>query len=372
MALAAPHASSPDVPPPSVAVTIVTFNSARFIRRCIESVLDQNYPRLEIVVVDNASEDITAEILEAFKDHCRIVCNRENAGFAGGQNQAIGYTRADWILTLNPDVLLTAGFIQGLVWAGEADPHIGTVCGKLRSMSANYEIPEKPLIDSTGIYFTPALRHLDRGSRLPDNGQYEQFEFVFGATAAAALYRREMIEDISIDGEFFDNDFFAYREDADVAWRAQLLGWQCVYTPQALAYHVRSVLPENRRSYSAAINMHSVKNRWMMRIKNITPGLYRRHFGSITGRDLLVIAGCLTREFSSLRGYGTIVRKWSSLRRKRAQIMLKRCVDDADLARWFSFSPVSFPALRVADHVLASLAATAQRDAAAKTTPPAD
>jgi GT2 family glycosyltransferase len=368
MAVLAPHAS----PPPSVAVTIVTFNSAKFIRRCIESVLDQHYLKLEIVVVDNASEDETPEILEAFNDRCRIVFNRKNAGFAGGQNQAIAYTRADWILTLNPDVLLMSGFIPALVWAGEADPHIGTVCGKLRSMSASYEIPEQPLIDSTGIYFTPALRHLDRGSRLADNGQYEQFEFVFGATAAAALYRREMIEDISVDGEFFDNDFFAYREDADVAWRAQLLGWQCVYTPAALAYHVRSVVPENRRSYSAAINMHSVKNRWMMRIKNITPGLYRRHFGSITARDLLVIAGCLTREFSSLRGYGIVMRKWRSLRRKRAQIMIKRRTNDADLARWFSFSPVAFPALRVADQVRLNEATAARRDAAGKCAPPPD
>jgi GT2 family glycosyltransferase len=343
----------PTEPTPSVAVTVVTFNSARFIRRCLESVLDQNYPTLEIVVIDNASSDGTVEILEAFNDRCRVIFNRQNTGFAGGQNQAIGYTRADWVLTLNPDVLLTRGFIQSLVWAGEADLHIGTVCGKLRSMSPDYELPAKPVIDSAGIYFTPALRHLDRGNRLADNGQYEQFEFVFGATAAAALYRREMIDDISIEGEFFDNDFFAYREDADLAWRAQLLGWQCVYTPRALAYHVRSVVPENRRSYSAAINMHSVKNRWMMRIKNMTSGLYRRHFGSITARDLLVIAGCLTREFSSLRGYGIVMGKWPSLLGKRAQIMRKRHASDADLARWFAYSPVSFPAPRIAEYVLA-------------------
>ena len=121
------------------------------------------------------------------------------------------------------------------------------------------------MIDSTGIYFTLALRHLDRGSQASrTTASTEQFEFVFGATAAAALYRREMIEDISIDGEFFDNDFFAYREDADVAWRAQLLGWQCVYTPQALAYHVAACSRRIAALTRPPINMHSVKNRWMI------------------------------------------------------------------------------------------------------------
>src|SRR5271165_1953188 len=84
-------------------------------------------------------------------------------------------------------------------------------------MDAHFEkFPAKPKVDSTGIYFTPNLRHLDRGSLEVDNGHYLNYEYVFGATAAAALYRREMIDDISIGGEFFDADFFVYREDADV------------------------------------------------------------------------------------------------------------------------------------------------------------
>ena len=139
------------------------------------------------------------------------------------------------MLTLNPDVLLLPNFIQALVDAGNFDPRIGTVCGKLLTMSATFEIPEKPVVDSTGIYFNPMLRHLDRGSQEVDNGHYLQYEYVFGATAAAALYRREMIDDISLDGEFFDSDFFVYREDADVAWRAQLMGWKCLYAPYAAA-----------------------------------------------------------------------------------------------------------------------------------------
>ena len=92
-----------------------------------------------------------------------------------------------------------------------------------------------------------------------------------------------MIDDISIQGEFFDPDFFVYREDADVAWRAQLMGWRCLYTPLARGYHVRNVLPGNRRALPPEINMHSVKNRFLMRIKNMTPDLYRRNWLSITG-----------------------------------------------------------------------------------------
>ena len=207
------------------------------------------------------------------------------------------------MLTLNPDVLLLPNFIQALVDAGQIDPKIGTVCGKLLTILATFELPDKPVVDSTGIYFTPMLRHLDRGSQEVDNGHYLQYEYVFGATAAAALYRRAMIDDISLDGEFFDPDFFVYREDADVAWRAQLMGWRCLYTPHARGYHVRNVLPGNRRALPPEINMHSVKNRFLMRIKNMTPDLYWRNWFSITARDLVVVCCCLLREHSSLKAF---------------------------------------------------------------------
>ena len=156
------------------------------------------------------------------------------------------------------------------------------MCGKLLTIRATFDLPDKQLVDSTGIYFTPMLRHLDRGSQEIDNGHYLNFEYVFGATAAAALYRRAMIDDICVLGEFFDPDFFVYREDADVAWRAQLMGWRCIYTPLARGYHVRNVLPGNRRALPSVINMHSVKNRFLMRMKNMTPDLYRRNWFSIT------------------------------------------------------------------------------------------
>jgi GT2 family glycosyltransferase len=327
-----------------VSVTIVTYNSGRFIKRCLESVLAQRYPAMEVIVIDNASSDGTADILEQFESRCRIVYNQENLGFAAAQNQAIALSEGDWVLTLNPDVLLLPNFIQALVDAGQVDERIGSVCGKLLTIRSNFDLPEKQLVDSTGIYFTPMLRHLDRGSQEVDNGHYTSPEYVFGATAAAALYRREMIDDIALEGEFFDSDFFVYREDADVAWRAQLMGWRCMYTPYARGYHVRNVLPGNRRALPPEINMHSVKNRFLMRIKNITPNVYRRNFLSITLRDLMVVGACLLHEHSSLKAFGYLAANWRRIWEKRKSIMARKRVDDTEIARWFSFQPVSFPA----------------------------
>src|SRR5205085_5383239 len=134
-----------------VSVTLVTYNSGRFIKRCLESVLAQKYPDKEIIVVDNCSTDGTADILEQFEDRCQIVYNTENIGFAAAQNQAIALSSGDWVLTLNPDVLLLPDFIQGMVEAGRLDPLAGTVCGKLLAIQANFERLDKPRVDSTGI-----------------------------------------------------------------------------------------------------------------------------------------------------------------------------------------------------------------------------
>ncbi len=330
-----------------VTVTIVTFNSGRYIAQCLESVLTQDYRQKEIIVVDNASTDDTRAILRDFEGRVRIICNHENLGFAAAQNQAIAESEADWILVLNPDVRLMTDFISMAVAAGEADQSAGSVCGKLLRMSVSFAVPDKPILDSTGIYFTPGMRHLDRGSQQADDGRYDHFEYVFGASGAAALYRRQMIEDVGVLGEFFDSDFFAYREDADVAWRAQLLGWKCLYTPLAVGYHVRTVLPSNRRLLAPVLNMHAVKNRWLMRIKNMTADLYRRYWLPATLRDLVVIAGCVLREFSSLRAFPFVVRNLRRFFDKRRQIMRRRRASDAYIAAWFSYKPVSYPAPQI-------------------------
>ena len=203
-------------------------------------------------------------------------------------------------------------------------------------------IAQPPLLDSTGIYFTPNLRHLDRGNRAVDLGQYDRPAYVIGGTGAACLYRATLIRDISIFGEFFDSDFFAYREDADVAWRAQLLGWQCLYTPDAVAWHIRTVTPENRRRLSAVVNRHSVKNRWLLRIKNATGSLYRRFWLAMTVRDMVVIGGCLLIEWKSLPAFWQVAKLWRRTWAKRREIMRRRRAGNVPVESWFSYEPVSF------------------------------
>jgi GT2 family glycosyltransferase len=329
--------------PTSVSVTNVSYNSRQYLEACLQSIFEQNYRPLEIIVVDNGSMDGTRGFLSRFEDRVRVEYNDGNVGFAAAQNQAIARSTGDWVLVLNPDVVLLPGVIEQLVEAGRIDEKAGTVCGRLLAIGRDLKPPENPLIDTAGIYFTEAMRHFDRGWHEPDDGRFRKMEYVFGASAAAALYRREMIADISEGGNFFDPDFFAYREDADVAWRAQLLGWRCLYTPAAVGYHVRSVGPGNRHAVPAFINMHSVKNRFLMRTKNMTGGVFRRFWRQMIARDLLVIGGSLLVEQKSLPAFWRLVACLPRTLRSRRWIMSRRRATDENLAQWFSTRPSTQP-----------------------------
>ena len=328
---------------PLISITIVTYNSEKYIIQCLEAVERQTYRQWEIVVVDNGSVDSTRACLEPLAGRYRLVWNGSNRGFAAAQNQAIGMTRGQLVLTLNPDVLLTPTFLEEALRAAAEVPWAGMFAGKLLRTDENLQPLRPPVLDSAGIFFTPELRHLDRGSSQPDRGQYEEMEYVFGPTAAAAMYRRETIEDVAVNGEFFDEDFFAYREDADLAWRAQLLGWRCIYVPRAVGYHLRRVLPERRAELPPELNFHSVKNRFLLRIKNITPLLYARVLLPTTWRDLEVLGYVLLREQTSLPALAYVAKNFGRFLAKRRAIQARRRVPEDYLMKWFRPYPAAFP-----------------------------
>jgi GT2 family glycosyltransferase len=149
------------------------------------------------------------------------------------------------------------------------------------------------------------------------------------------MYKRTFITDVTVGGEFLDEDFFAYREDADVAWRGRLFGWKAIYVPETIAHHVRTVTPEKRRQLSAVINMHGVKNRFLLRLKN--EGLYLaiRNAPFELTRDLVVILATLTIERSSLPALTWLWKNRRRIMEKRRAIQSRRRVSDRELAGWF-------------------------------------
>jgi len=297
---------------PKVAVNIVTFNSARDIAACLESLKRQTFLDFEIHVFDNASNDETLSIIEPF-DVAYLTRSPVNTGFCKAHNELARRFPSEYVLFLNPDTVLSPSFISELVNALDARPKAASGSGKLLRMDGK-------TIDSTGIVMLREQRHLDRGAGKPDTGQFENPEEIFGPSGAAAMYRRSALDDIAIDGQYFDEDFFAYREDADLAWRCRLFGWLSIYVPSAVAQHRRRVTPERRAALPKEINYHSVKNRFLLRLNNMTWDLYRRDFWPITKRDMGVIGYVFLREWSSVPALFYIVRHLPKLLRKRGVI----------------------------------------------------
>jgi GT2 family glycosyltransferase len=273
----------------TVSVHIVTYNSADDIIDCLEAVMAQDYPIEKIVVVDNASSDDCAEKvniffnaidkgaffsnsleeLDLFNSQANkeaptsllLIQNQKNTGFAPAHNQAIAATETDYVLVLNPDLTLAPDYISRLITQMENNPQIGSATGMLLLKA------DHGSVDSTGLRMNKARRAFDRGAGEPAE-LWKQSGTVFGVSGAAAMYSRRMIEDVSVDGEFFDADFFAYKEDVDVAWRAQLFGWQGYYDAEAIGYHERGWKTSGRSTKPMFIRRISYINRYKMIYKN--------------------------------------------------------------------------------------------------------
>jgi GT2 family glycosyltransferase len=300
-----------------VSVVLVTWNSAPWLQRCLDGIARQTHRDRELIVVDNASTDESVSLIS----EAALIRNETNRGFSAAVNQAIAVAKGEFVQLVNPDAFLEPDYIARLMSVFDQDD-IGMATGKLLREDGTG-------IDSMGIRMTRTGRHLDITDRLEEN-----FE-VFGVSGAAAMYRLSFLCDVAIDGEIFDEDFFAYREDADIAWRGRLFGWRAMCVPDAVAYHVRRVTPERRSSLPAEINMHSLKNRFLLRLKNEGAYLALRNAPFELARDVVAIGAALTIERSSLPAFGWLWRNRRRILAKRRAIQSRRRVPDRELARWF-------------------------------------
>ena len=307
---------------PDVSIIVVSKDDAADLTVSLASALAQTGVACETLLVDNASTDDSREV--AGQAGVRLLALPENVGFAAAMNAGIESTAGRYVLALNPDCRLAPDFASTLVRrldaADAAD--VGSASGRLlRAQGARLDPSDR--LDSAGIHFTAAGRHFDRGAGEPERGRYAREEEIFGPSGAAGFYRRAALETARISTGWFDADFFLYREDADLAWRLRRLGWRALYVPAAVASHRRRNLPERRRRMTDLANLHSVKNRFLLRINNQSPGEALRTAVPTLARDLLVLGACLTVERTSLPAFGWLWKNRKRLWAKRREIQEK-------------------------------------------------
>jgi GT2 family glycosyltransferase len=242
----------------SLAVSVLAYRSADTIERCVASVLAlESAGPIHVVVREQGGDDAEYELLRRLQQRAGLPPGRSlevtrgaNLGFAAGHNDAIRRTASDLVLILNADAHVDPMF---LVEAANAfdDSAVAAVQGKvLRWMPGTDDRDSPPVIDTTGLQPTRDRRFVNRGQGEPDTGPYDEPDDVWGVDGAVMLLRRAALEDVGLpcgrDGvwgaerEYFDEDFFAHKEDVDLAWRLQLGGWRSAYVPAATAWHVRA------------------------------------------------------------------------------------------------------------------------------------
>jgi GT2 family glycosyltransferase/glycosyltransferase involved in cell wall biosynthesis/SAM-dependent methyltransferase len=267
----------------SVSVILVNHNGARFMPALFASLSQQTCAPEEVWLFDNASTDGSAELAEELCPGIRVVRYGRNTGYSHPVNEGLRRSAADYRLVLNVDVVLEAPFIEELVAALERYPTAGWAAGKMLKLTESGKSGD---IDCLGHHMRRSRYAVERDYSRPFAWRdYEAARFVFGASACAALYRATMLDDVQLQGEYFDEDFFAYFEDVDLDWRAQLRGWKCVYVPGAVGYHMRGGSGLIKRAEIAACYL---SNRWLMVAKNDT--------SRDVARDLIPIAEGLARD----------------------------------------------------------------------------
>lgn len=237
---------------PELSVIIVTYNSKTFIRPCLDSLGAQAVRDYEVIVVDNGSQDGTADFIKKEYPRVTLLENKSNLGAAKARNQGVARARGTWVLTLDCDIVLENDFFALLAAVSHTcGADIGMVQPKILSADKN-------TIYSCGIHLSRLRRFYDIGKGRADCAGFRASRKVFGVCSAAALYRRKMLEEIKEDTGYFDERFFFLVEDVDLAWRAQRRGWRAQFIPEAVCYHAgdSSGTPKGVRQYLCLRNRY--------------------------------------------------------------------------------------------------------------------
>jgi GT2 family glycosyltransferase len=223
----------PTAEPPRIRIIVVNWNRQELLKTCLESLARQTHPSFEVCVVDNGSSDGSPQWVESltasYPVPLHLIPNVENRGFCAANNQGIEGAETELVALLNNDAEADPGWLIALEEAMNLAEDVGMVASKIRV----WEAPER--IDKVGHVIWLDGQNRGRGTGQIDRGQFDQVEEVLWPDGCAALYKRAMLDEIG----GFDEDFFAYADDAELGLRARWAGWRCLYTPRAEVRHHR-------------------------------------------------------------------------------------------------------------------------------------
>jgi GT2 family glycosyltransferase len=332
-----------------VAINLVRFNqSFEELVLAVDAALAQDYGNFTFTFTENGSKENIKELMinkYESNPHFSYKENDKNLGFAGAHNKFFNESDAELVMPLNPDAIMQPGFISALVVVFE-DPTVGSAEGKMLKPEVLKD--GSHLIDGTGLVVSRSRRARERGQLQKDLGQYDTITNIFGVSGTAPMYRKSALEKVRIgDREYFDEDFFAYWEDLDLAWRLRLAGYKAVYVPNAVIYHSRAV-GQSKSGYKNPLQFVKHHSKFSVKVKrwnwrNHLFAIIKNDFGSSFWRDSLFILGREAAMFvyviffepSTLGAIPDFLKLLPKMIAKRKSVKRMRVVSSAEIGKWF-------------------------------------
>lgn len=336
----------------AVVIQLVTWNGEKYIPFLFESLRSQKFSDWKLYVLDNGSVDGTVSALKSasasLKQQVVFIEKDRNIGFASGHNELFRHSlgEAPYVLLLNQDTILNPNFLDKLYYFAESHPDVGSLSGRLMK----WAFPDKTsVVDSLGLEAFRNHRVIDTGGGLVWEEKDDDIvaKEVFGVSGALPLYRSFALQEVSFNEAVFDEDFFSYKEDVDLAWRLRSAGWSAFTVMDAVAFHDRSSSGpfglsdrdaiRNRKNKSKIANLYSYRNHLMMLVKNYHFENGIRGFFSTAWYELKKAVFILvTAPHLFISSWTYLINNWSHILKKRDFISKKRSTSFEELSEWFS------------------------------------
>jgi len=311
---------------PQVSVIIPNWNGIAFLPACLGSLRAQTYGGFRVIIVDNASRDGSLDLIESKYPEVTVIRLDENRGFGAAMNIGMREARGEYVACLNNDTEADPAWLSELVTCLERHPRAAAATSKMLDLS------ERSQIDDCGDILTAYFRAYARGRGEEDAGQYDNEERVFGASGGASLWRSDVVRELG----YFDEDLFAYYEDVDLSFRANLAGYECWYAPKAVVFHAGG--GTSRQRASEFVYYHAVRNRWSMIVKNGPAPLLWRSSPRIAFAEMLSLAKAVTerKTILTLKAQRDVIRALPGWARRRREVQGTRRITSKELRRLMS------------------------------------